>query len=113
MSDYWGDEEQPVCPILERSMAEHMKNIGRPKIKFLRFALKRFALKCFTLKGKHRIGLTPLYWPQVRRRTGAMSREVFYGQSVHQSEGSQTAKGIRGRRMDGSFYFFLEPPKNI
>ena len=22
MSDYWGDEEQPVCPILERSMAE-------------------------------------------------------------------------------------------
>ena len=21
MSDYWGDDEQPVCPILERSMA--------------------------------------------------------------------------------------------
>ena len=22
VSYYWGDEEQPVCPILERSMAE-------------------------------------------------------------------------------------------
>ena len=33
------------------------------------FALKRFALKCFALKCKHCMGLTPLYWPQVGRRT--------------------------------------------
>ena len=39
-----------------------------------------------------------------------MSGEVFYGRTVRQSEGSQTAKGIVGRRADGSFYFFLEPP---
>ena len=26
MSDYWGDEEQPVCPILERSMVFHSVN---------------------------------------------------------------------------------------
>ena len=47
---------------------------------------------------KDRIGLAPLYWPQVGRRTGAMSGEVFYGRSVRWLEGSRTAKGIVGRR---------------
>ena len=55
--------------------------------------------------------LTPLYWPQVGRQTGAMSGEVFYGRSVRRLEGSRTVKGIVGRWTDGSFYFFLEPPK--
>ena len=63
-----------------------------------------FHLHCI----KHRIGLTPLYWPQVGRWTGAISRESFYGRSVRRSEGSRTADGRR--QTDGSFYFFLEPP---
>ena len=66
------------------------------------------ALKC-----KHCI-----YRFHIARRTGAMSREVFNGRTVRQSEGSWTAKGLVERRMadggwrmaDGSFYFFLEPP---
>ena len=45
-------------------------------------------------------------WPQVGRRTGAMSGEVFNGRS----EGSRTAEGIVGRRTDGSFYLSLEAP---
>ena len=50
--------------------------------------------------------LGQILWPNiridprsdVRRQTGAMSREVFYGRTVCRSEGSRTAKGIVGRR---------------
>ena len=41
-------------------------------------------------------------------RTGAMSREVFYGRSVRRSEGSRTAKGIvRRRTADGRKFLLL------
>ena len=62
---------------------------------------------CFALKCKHRIGLTPLYWPLVGRRTRAMSGEVFYGRTVRQLEGSRTAKGIVGRRTADERKFLL------
>ena len=40
-----------------------------------------------------------------------MSGEVFYGRTVRRSEGSQTAKGIVGRRTVGSFYSVLVLPE--
>ena len=47
----------------------------------------KFALKC--------IELTPMYWPQVGRRTSDRGnvRISFYGRSVCRSEGSRTADG--------------------
>ena len=72
------------------------------------FALKRFALKRFALKCKHHIGLTPLYWHVVGRRTETMPREVFYDRSVCRSEGSRKAKGIFGRQTaDGRKFLLL------
>ena len=63
--------------------------------------LEVFRQACFTYK-------TAMYWPQVGRRTRAMSGELFHGWTVRWSEGSRTAKGFVGRRTDGSFYFFIE-----
>ena len=63
----------------------------------------KFALKC--------IGLTPGPRSDVRRRTGAMSGEVFYGRSVsRRGVGRRRALSDGGRRMDGSFDFSFEPP---
>ena len=61
------------------------------------FALKRFALKCFALKCKHHIGLTPLYWPQVGRRTGAMSVHLSVG---GESDGEGHCRTADGRQTE-------------
>ena len=55
----------------------------------------------------HCIGLAPGQTSDVERRTGAMSGEVFYGQSVFLSEGSRTAEGIVRRRTADRRKFLL------
>ena len=44
--------------------------------------------------GQYHIGLTPLYWPQVERRTGAMSREVFYGRTDRRTADKKRRKNF-------------------
>ena len=60
----------------------------------------------------YRLSWSHLGWPQVGRRTGAMSGEVFYGRSVGRSvcrsEGSLTVEGIVGRQTaDGRKFWLL------
>ena len=106
--------------------------MGDPKMKFLRLFLSAVRSPPIRRTIKNYLDIAPVprptwgqysgvnlipflhfrakHWTQVERQTGAMSREVFYGRSVGQSEGSRTAKSNVGRRTDGSFYFFLKPP---
>ena len=79
------------------------------------FCPKVFCPKAFCPKCKHRIGLTSLYWPQVRRRTsdrGYVKRSFLW--SVGPSVGGESDSEGHCRTADGrKFLLLLEPPGNF